>query len=588
MSTHMNAVSSWDVTVYVKGPFISQGTRSAGFGYDTAQAINHEKKSYIPAAQIRGLLRQAMRDLCAHGAQTGVTQKVIDLLLGVESADAEDAFAPVCGALNIADMVGPVRNPDQVSSITRIQMNDETGCVDTGFMNVIELVSPIGKVVPYTGRLSLMPHENAVEDVEKLLQRAFNLIPAVGSMKTIGFGQVEKVTIVPVAATKMSGVVPKQAVIDKRAVVELQLDRPFVLNAQRADGNTFKGDVVIPGGAIKGALARLLGRGARDDDALSKLVVHHAFPFSGDGKLSNRQPLPQSLVSFRKDDGSYDVVDWLLSDDLPVKGATVGAFQTDWKGEVFEIAAETCGYPEYFCPDYDVRVHTAIDEKTGSSGEGQLFSIAAVIPGNNVWRAEVDGQGISDVDFERLLNVLASGLHGLGKTEACATVSIRSVEEDGCLTNMIAPISGRDDLWAVTISTPALMNNPKALAQGTNVTKDYGDYWRDASDGSLQLERHYSAQSLGGGYLAQRYRLDQDKYMPFTLTDPGSVFLLKATDKAKAKELLGKWSRSNLPVNFKLGAAASDWRKCPFVPENGYGGFIVNAVDHVKLAGGQS
>lgn len=576
------------VTLDLVSPFLTQGPRSVGFGVDVAQATDAQGHAIISGDQLKGLLRQAFRDLRDHAPQAGVTDAVINRLFGGESADGGED--PNKGTLAVTDLVGPyIRDKDGHSTrdlVTRIAVDDKTGSVKSAQLQVIELVAPIGRSVCFTGTMTLAVASGEAKTVKGLLDKAIALIPAVGAFKTVGFGRVGKAALEPVSTEKPPAPVPAEAITARRAVVTLALDRPFVVDAQREADNVFRGSAIIPGGAIKGALAASLrgsGVTTEDDGALAALVVNHAFPHAPKAERSGHLPLPQSLVAFPSADGEVRIVDWLTRSDLPVDGTLVGAFQTDWKYGTETVAATTCGLPKPVDITLDVRVRTSIDDATGASAEGKLFSLAAVVPGTTVWQTVIDGEKLSKEDFERLLTALNSGLRGLGKTDACADVTIAAAPDVAGPAPLTPPAGASGGpYWALTLTTPALLNNADALAKGRDAAEDYAAYWKAVSGGALRLVRHYGWQRLGGEHLARRYRLKPGTYMPFVLTQPGTVFLLEGDGEA-----LKAWTRGNLPPNLDLGEAATDWRRCPFVPQNGYGAFELNLIDHVALAEGQ-
>jgi hypothetical protein len=96
------------------------------------------------------------------------------------------------------------------------------------------------------------------------------------------------------------------------------------------------------------------------------------------------------------------------------------------------------------------------------------------------------------------------------------------------------------------------------------------------------LKRYFASQSLAGGYYLHRRFRSQEKYSPWLLTDPGSVFLLKIVQPNDAKqvslvqELIERWYFSGLPPY----DSSLEWRNCPYVRENGYGEIAVNLMCH--------
>ena len=216
---------------------------------------------------------------------------------------------------------------------------------------------------------------------EELLQKALALVPAVGAIKSSGFGKVAGVTVgtaVPIRATSGGGIA---APGDVRSVV-YTLDRPFLVGGTLATSNLFRGSNVVPGGAIKGALAQALDdaglKSASMDDLLAELTLGHAFPRPAGGQHPPWLPLPLSLA--QNDDHDH-VVDCLLSDAPAHSLASASAlrFAPDFKSKAKLLKHFGRSWEP---PIYDVRTRTKIDSRTGAAAyendAGQLFSYAAI------------------------------------------------------------------------------------------------------------------------------------------------------------------------------------------------------------------
>ena len=61
------------------------------------------------------------------------------------------------------------------------------------------------------------------------------------------------------------------------------------------------------------------------------------------------------------------------------------------------------------------------------------------------------------------------------------------------------------------------------------------------------------------------------------LTQPGSVFVFRVLDAAKAKGLLALWQRHGLALSTAVKADhGHTWQDNPYIPQNGYGEVAVN------------
>jgi hypothetical protein len=95
---------------------------------------------------------------------------------------------------------------------------------------------------------------------------------------------------------------------------------------------------------------------------------------------------------------------------------------------------------------------------------------------------------------------------------------------------------------------------------------------------------------MGGDFLWNRFSR-QSLYSPYVLTNAGAVFVLRVMnggDAGAAAMKVEEWVRNGLPLattvrkRFGLAGNAGDWKKCPYVPENGYGEIAVDQEWHWK------
>lgn len=559
----------------LESPFLTQGVTRAAFGYDASQAVNAAGHAILPQDLIKGNLLQAMRDLAVHARKSGVDQAMIAALFG-EASEAEAEVGstndPRRGCLAFEDLVGPrIRSDEGVPlrpGVTiRIKIDEETGSVQAGALQVIELPFATGAKVLFSGRLSLTCATGDQARIVRGLERAIALIPALGAFKTVGFGRVVKASLAPVVAVAPGPAAGIDSRKGRRLAVELRLDRPLSIDTERVGDNVFRSRPIIPGTAIKGALAeglRRQGGAPEKDDALSRLVIGHAFPCPDEAERSPMEPLPLSLAVFETPSSHHSVIDWLWREGPPLLEGVVGAFEPRWKDKTRALVRKACGWPDALEIPHDIRVHTAVNPETGSAAEGELYSMASLRPEGLVWRGSIDGGEVSEDEFSRLAQALAGGLEGLGKTGARAMVTLLPLNPP-----ILSPRPGAQSLWAVTLRTAALMNDQQGLAEGVDVATDYARYWTEASKGCLRLIRHFAIQDLAGGYIAVRRRLEAGRYRPFLLSRPGSVFLLEGMG-----DVLEGWLRTGLPPRGGLGH--DDWRRCPYLPQNGYGAIDVN------------
>lgn len=606
----------YELTLEVVSPFLFPGISQAQLGIDASQLTDQDGHAIIPAEQIKGVLRQAFRDLEAYAPDSNVKKGLIDRLFGHEAASSakdkpEDfdfaggrdrprgrlLFSDLRGPLIRDELGRPVQAPYKGSEtsandgladdqhLTRIAIDDATSSVEYGSLQVVELNAAIGETVVFTGTLIVHGQDDGL--LEKL-KKAAKLIPALGAFKTAGFGRVQSFAVKAGQDARQAATVEGISK-DKRVLVELQFDRPLMVDVQRISDNLFESGEVIPGGMLKGALAqslRLSGQQPENDECLSRLIVGHAFPYrqgDSDQVTSYAAPLPASLAVFTRWDEQEgktvnELRDCLSKDALPWdRNFGAGAFASDWKCDPDDVR-KALGMP--VPPEGDshlLRVRTAIEPEIGTAATGQLFGYSQLCTTGRVWRTVIDSNGIPHADFRRLLNHLGQGLDDVGKSGARATVRFRTPANLPPLRSLNTQAH-----WAVMLHTPALLNNPDTLRDGTPLQEDYAAYWSSASGGSLEYVTHFGSQELVGGYQSLQFRRRAGEYEPWLLTQPGTVFLLKGDGAAWLAERL----RKGLPPHDGLGLPdkSSTWKVCPYVPENGYGAFTLNAIDHDTLA----
>jgi CRISPR/Cas system CSM-associated protein Csm3 (group 7 of RAMP superfamily) len=602
------------IMVSVRSPFLFKGLAGQLFGVDAAALRDPITQApLLPSDQLRGVLREAVGDLVAAEATISnakVDAAFVKALFGDESSKETDdgaANEPVRGRVLFADLVaeGMRRDPNDTKSTplplpksseyTRVEIDDATGAAREGHLQVLELVAPLGATVLFRGEAVVFSGNAAEADCTvAVLQRALALVGSIGSAKSAGLGEVVTVSTATGLGKKLGGqstpavkaTVPTQAggVRPERVTVDVLFDRPFLVDAERVADNAFRGSAIVPGAVIKGALAAALTRAGVDVEngteevALAGLVVGHAFPHAGDGKLIGRA-LPRSLVARKLADKTAfaDVLDLADGQGALIEGKPA-LFVGDWKDAWYPAAAKLLGRPTAWPPGDDARTHTAIASARGVAADEQLFTTIArraLIAPNTPWRFRMafDASGIQDPAAKaRALDIidfaLAHGLDGIGKTGAHA--SFERVEGVAPPSPMALP--GKPHRYAIVLETDAMILDANgAIGSDGRWAKSpreaYGAYFAHVLPGS-KLHGFFAAQGYAGGYLSRRRRaFGPNAYHPFLLTRAGSVFEIETADA----KMLAAFACRGLPVAAQKGAAQLTWRNCPFVPENGFG-----------------
>jgi len=272
------------------------------------------------------------------------------------------------------------------------------------------------------------------------------------------------------------------------------------------------------------------------------------------------------------------------------------AFQPDWKDADREEAALQLGHaPER--PEHLLLVRTAIERQRGYSEESKLFALECTDVPGYVWCADIDLHGVHPDDgnarsevTENLLDLLVGGLSDLGKTRALARVEVR---ERPFFDTSVAPepleVEPEKDTWIVLLRTaarllPARLEEAEIPPTGGAgaLLRTYGSYWQQASNECLALRHHYAQQEMVGGQYYWRHFRALEDYRAEWLTLAGSVFVLESAtvNRKAAQDILARWLNGGLPK--AQDRSHDDWRRNPYLGENGFGEIAVNHPDQLR------
>lgn len=603
-----------DLTVILKSPFAVTAGVVSSSALDRTMARASDGRLIIPGTLIRGVLRDVALTLCekhpeklTRGLEPEAggegLQNLIAALFGRESASEKDDVSiggfrqlnmPERRNLDIDDLVLKEATEDAGDGvITRVSIDVDLGAAREGHLQVIEQPYPVGTMVTFSGTVTVWG-EVGDRLLGNIIEAARIMVPAIGGFKSAGFGKVEKISLqTRLDATAKTGGMTTDS---RDLMVDLHIDRPFLVNAERAGSNIFKGSPMIPGGALKGALARHLFRDGAMDDAMEALLsqtrITHAFPrdtqtTKGEQTgLLNGHAIPLSLARV----GLSGVCDVLLAGDndealTARSGDRPMSFRVDWKARDDCLVHRALGYSPVLI-DYESRTRTAIEPRTGTasydwdSNGGQLFVHLNVAPRPGlVFRTRLVGPVGYDEHWRLLQEALWRGVPGLGKTHAeFAAVAIESRGNAQSDPEPLFQSDGRAS-WALTLQTDAVLNNLDFLRQSRDIRADYAAYWMKEG---FELIRFFATQRLAGGYIAIRYPQETDRYEPYLLTNRGSVFLIRETHAGKGASAMSGLFRSGLPANASI--RHRDWRKFPYGPENGYGEIAFETALHAQFA----
>lgn len=584
----MTTLHHYTLSLTLTAPFLTQSSGAAAFGLDAAVARDHLNRPMLPNTLITGNLSHAWQAMIEMGISEA---KDCLAWLGANSGDDSGNFDPMRKSLIIDDLVGPSPGLDQ--TIQRIRIDSGRGAVDKGALKIAEQPWAPGNELTFSGRVRFFGNDEEALRMPSAVHAALNWAGQLGAERGVGFGAIKNIQVDNASAPGAIAGFQAPTAHGTELPFTLAFDQPFCLAERNLDNNLFAGSEIIPGGALKGALAdawaRLLGKKAGTPveigfdptrPALSQhyanILFRHAIP--GTTQQAAMVP-PCSLVKIS--DGQFRDIAKLEALG-PIDGHAP-EFAVDWKSKDHAKVRRHFGWPSL---TRDLRVRTAIDLKTGRAKESQLFAYESIVPDDTVrWHAAIRLDRVDTTDQGQVMAELASLLADLGheigplgKTKAFARVLAAAP-----IDATIQP--SEDGLWYVSLQTPALLGDWRSLNEASGdqaMTALYSAYFYQASKGALTLVRYFARQRLAGGkYLHNRYRKGQP-YTPWLLTEAGSVFVLKSND-GEAQACIESWLNKHLPIpDWLLDQAAgkAPWRAIPYLPEGGYGQIAVNLPCH--------
>jgi hypothetical protein len=608
------------VRAELESPFLSQGLWANSPGLDTALVRDYQDRLIIPGSQLQGVLLSVLREMLRQGT-TKFNQAHMVEWFGQGSGDAYDnpvegldnPFEPQKGCVHCGDLVCQLPIEDQGATATRIAIDEHTGSVAEGALQVLEQPFPLGKGVHFAGELTFWDRENQAALFWEIAGLALRFVPALGAVKSSGFGNLAHPMELIDQGGQASLVVDLSSAetltVDDRLAFELEFLEPFVVDAELIGGNIYQGSHIIPGAVIKGCLAQKLemaGGLADLNAALSQIVISHAFPIKASEPTASRpRAIPFSLIQRDKKKSKGEGYDKKLFDcfwdsDTAAWRDDLIAYPIDWKGAAWEAAKAELGWTGAI--GYHVRTRTAIKSAKGVVEKGKLFSYREVIPADLGWRFLVDRGSADEWHFRKIVCALLAGLDFVGKTDARAMCR-QVVDASTDAVPARADYAGQPT-WRVTLQTPALLLDTGAAIRQPGQEEPpaphelYQAYWQEVaklawtqSPPTVRLVDYRAAQKWEGGYRARRFWQREGRYTPYLLTQPGSVFLLTlegATPESQ-QSFFTQVVRRGLPVSFR-GKVQSDspglWEECPYTPENGYGEVTVDWEDARRFEGG--
>ncbi|PAR33722.1 hypothetical protein CGT98_19065, partial [Vibrio metoecus] len=411
-----------DFELKLKAPFMTKSSGAMRFGLDTFSQ-QENGSLVINGSQLKGVIRHQL-------VRFNQLLKDDQLAKLIRYAFGPQPQQPESNSFDHAALTFPWKLTEQGEAqvsvepekLYRIKMNQETGTVEEGHIQVIESKYPVGTLVTFTGRGRYIESEDAPFDLlQSWLNKALQAVSAIGAFKSIGFGEVVSATYMvneklPSPSIKDKAVKPLNKVPLR---VAFNADRPICFAKPRSKtSNTFVSEEFIPGNALKAALInshyfQSLEASSPLKKHINELVVSHAKPIAvfriSDGQTAGKIPLakpwsqhlaaqtlPLSLMQFSipasdnsqpqecyLDVAQLDSAVLIQKDNMLV----AGAFESDRKGDVPVSVRQAYGanLPEM---KRELLVRTAVNASTQSAEDGSLFSYDTLRHEDLTWIVE--------------------------------------------------------------------------------------------------------------------------------------------------------------------------------------------------------
>ncbi len=580
---------SYALSITVKGPVLTRATAAGHYGVDAPIArLSTDNRPYLPGTHVLGKARHALDHLlkvqaAGPGGRTPLRSDALQWFGFVKTgADGKDIYGDETEGLGhrrqifCSDLVASTAAP--LALRTRITIDDDIGATEDGMLQTLETPYASGEMVPFAGVLRMMGSDVDIAAMETALRLALNWTTQFGGLRTVGFGRS--------AAVAIKALPPPSAVtlsVSNLSYIPLCLRfcDPLTIGERRNASNIYNTSDVVPGGAIKGALAALIlaGKGSgghklADTTGTSKLAQHfshiritHLFPAAMDAR---QRPTvrPLSLVATAADPS--EIKDVALIADSGTIGGAAPAFAIDWKPK-HKAAAN--GLPDLAWSDVqrNMVVRTSIEMTELSAETSMLYAQQHCEIDRHVWIGSIDLRAVPPEDretvAEELSAALAGGLPGVGRSQSYAMVE-PSAPAPSNLWQLQA-----DCNIVLTLQTPALLRVPDG--------GDYKSAIHALSGGALAYVCHFATERLSGAAFMNHRYFKGKTYKPWLLTEFGSVFVVRATgDTNAATACIRCWLDHGLPIPTATRAfygldttndEAELWQACPYIRHNGYG-----------------
>lgn len=551
----------------IVAPWLTRNSGMGRFGVDVPLAMNPEGKYYIPGSLLIGRLSEAFAHL-AEAEESYASALNTYFATASAGTDADSTGREPRRRIFASDLVLQDDIDAQAAQRqrTRIAIDNSAGRALDGALQVIEAPVKAGHPAHFSGTIRLVGTPDSCASLVPKLEKVLAWLTQVGGGRSFGFGVIGSWKL---GALKALETQPSRPIAGlNRLAMRVTVHDPLCVGEKRTSLNSFQSSDVIPGGVLKGALARNLLDGAGLNGHLSEhdgfgllgqhfsqLRISHAFPT----KSSGSRPIRASHSAAFDGESFFDMAELADPDDT-FAGWT---FAPDWKMDVASRFREEQSWPDV---PIDFRIRTAIDRKYRAAQEARLFGIEYRWPSKHEWMATVDVDHLENgpAILASFQQALANGLVGVGRGGAYCTFGFEVGAE------LETPVVADGDRLLLTLQTPALLRQPEPGNCG-DVTQAYRLAFEEL--GLPGLRSLFVRESLHGGQFMARRLAGGSTYKPWLLTEAGSCFVFEVGANVPDLSRLVRFGL-NVPgrtAEFYGIDQQNGWQTCPYLPENGYG-----------------
>lgn len=553
------------ISVTLKAPWCIPGGSLAGQDVDIRLARNFAGHFILPGSLLRGVVRGAAKSIAekvSGGLDILEGRTIAGLCKAAFGEESTDHNKPERGFAIVGDLVADEVQKTGHGRSVRVEIEPERGSAKEGHLVFVECPCRHGTTVTFSGEIVVTGPESEANArcLAKLLEITLPRVYAMGGMKSVGFGKLIEFRVDPMVRQVTASAKAPASNIS----VYYMLDRPFLVNTSRLGGNYEVSSDTLPGTAIKAVSARAFADRGKADMAEAFLAALHVSdaPPTGASQDAIARAVPPLSLAIEQRSQSEKVI---LCSLHASKSEGLRRFAPDWKKReqegVSALLSDRGGAAFSVEPlPTEARTRTAIDHETGGAliredTGGALFSERLVVPGDRRWSGTLRGEPSL---MDEVCEILSTGAPGFGSTGAVLSGDIKALEEREHL--------GGDEI-TLTLQSHAHLFFGHMLRERLIKTRDaLAELYRAYFDTlELDLVDFRAAQTLVGGYLAQRYPVNAEVgYQPWMVTSAGSTFQLRVRTEANLSDIL----RHGLPPVMPKGAS---WRTFPFMREVGFG-----------------